>query len=348
MASAAEAAAAKGPLAAAIASGVNTLSLNQTVTFTKYVKMVLPLDGFVFWVKTDLVSQSALFNASLFNGALFDQLPHIVTSAPTISIQGSLHYATARQQNEDETAGVNQVVFTALQEVQDFNQIGPLVVYIAEIGAEGVKFAFSQRQPFYAQADTYHYMGTAVLPAMLSQIIDDPADLNNFDLVVSNSLPIWLSLNGYSPPYPGFQNLGLMLYPSFAVPDNIAPPYGVVHIDPSNTRALQATAWIDATSAHWQLTRDLVKVTLYGLRNTAALTFLDVVIQYSRDTDNIGLMNMPIARDEKRTQAELAILAMKKTIEFEVSYFQAAAREIARQYLTDALTTFTVRCLTSI
>lgn len=333
----AEAAAAKTQLAGDIAAGVNTLSLNQTITFTKYVKLVLPLDGFVFWVKADLLSPSALLNAGLLNRFAPNEPRTIVTPAPTVSVQGSLHYSTVKQQNEDETAGVNQVVFTALAPIQDFNQIGPDVIFIGTF--QKIRFAFSQRQPFYAQADTYHYVGTAILPAMESQIIDAVDGFNSRELVVSNSLPIWLSLNSYAPPYPGFQiaNMGLRLYPSFALPDNIAPPYGAVHIPPEATEALQSAPLLGPTYSHSQLVRDTVKITLYGVRNGEALTVVDTVNQFSLDTDAIGVMNMPTVRDEKRTQAELAILAMKKTVTFEVSYYQTTARNMARQLITKAI-----------
>jgi hypothetical protein len=45
-------------------------------------------------------------------------------------------------------------------------------------------------------------------------------------------------------------------------------------------------------------------------------------------------------RDEKRTQPELGILAMKKTIEFDVSYYQARANNVARQLLQVVKATF--------
>ena len=54
---------AKGEMAAGLAQGVETISLNQTVTFTLYVKLVLPLDGYVFWVNAALLTDSALYNA---------------------------------------------------------------------------------------------------------------------------------------------------------------------------------------------------------------------------------------------------------------------------------------------
>ena len=339
MTTAAEAAAAKSQLAADIAAGVNTLSLDQSVTFTKYVRLVLPLDGFVFWVRADLISQSALLNAAKFNKVKGDQAPTIITPAPTLIVKGSLHYGTTREQNEDATYAQNTVVFTALGPVQDFNQIGPNVVYIATFGPDNIRFAFSQRKPFYAQADTYHYSGSAVYSTMLSQIVDHPAQFDGAQLVVSNSLPFWLALSQYAPNYVGF-TFPTQLFPSYALPDNLPPPYASVHIAPEGTRALQSVPYLDSSLGHHQLAHDNVRITTYGLNNAAIMNFMDCVNQYSLDTDNFGIMNMPIARDDKKTQSELAILAMKKVIDFEISYNQFAVRNAARQLIETAIVSY--------
>lgn len=341
MATAAEAAAAKSQLAGDLAAGVVTLSLNQEITFTKYVKLVLPLDGFVFWVRADLLSASALFNAGRFNSAGLNQPVSRISTAPTLKAMGSLHYSTNSLQNEDESIAVNQVVFTSLSAVQDFNEIGTSVIFIARIGVDGPQYAFTQRRPFYQQADLYHYVGDAVYPAMQTQIIDKIDGFDSQNVVVSNSLPIWLALNSYAPAWATFTN-ETPLYPSFAVPGNIAPPYGAVHIPPEGTKPIQAVPSLGRTMTHDQLVHDTVKITLYGLRNYNALSFIDCVNQYSLDTDFIGIMNMPVVRDEKRMQSELNVLAMKKTIEFEVSYYQSTARDVARQQILEAVPSFTI------
>lgn len=343
MTTAQEAAGAKTELAGDLAAGVNTLSLNQEVTFTKFVKVVLPLDGFVFWVRADQVGPSALYAASRFNAFHYNQSAAIVSAAPTLVAKGSLHYATTQQQNEDETVAVDQIVFTSLEPVQDFNQVGPSVIFIAEMKTDAgdtIKFAFSQRRSFYKQAGLHHYVGTAVYAALELQIIEDPRVFDR-RLVVSNSLPIWLALNNYSAVGTRLSS-PVQLYPSFAVPDNLPPPYGAVHIRPETTQALAAAPMLGPTLSHDQLAQETVRITIYGLRNDDALTFQDVVNQYSLDTDAIGIMNMPVIRDEKRTQSELSILAMKKSIEFDVNYYQSAARNIARQLILSAIPTFNI------
>jgi hypothetical protein len=342
MVSAAESAAAKGPLGSALAAGVENLSLNDTVTFTKYNKLTSPFDGSVYWVKSDVLSQSALFNRMGLNSSRLAQPQTIVSQSPTMTIKGSFHYATRQDQNEAETEGVNTIVFSALEPIQAFNDVDPETLWIGEYAGDDedfdapITFAFSQRGNYYREADLFHYSGTAVLPVFKTQLIDSANALAGRMAIVSNSLPIWLQLNGYAPPYPnGFTN-AVPLFPSFLVPDNYAPPYGVVHIEPSGTIGLQAAPYLGPTLSHFQLCQDRVRVTLYGLNNADAINFLDAVNQFSYDYCSIGLMSIPVVKDEKRTQAELGVIAQKKTIDYDVSYHQHTARDIARQLILDA------------
>lgn len=340
MATVNEAVGAKTELGSDLAAGIEVLSRSQEITFTKYIRVVLPIDGYAFWVKADLLSESAAFNAAALNAVAFNEGPDIEVPAQTLVAAGSFHYGTDRHQNEDESISVNSVVFTALQEVNDLNRVGPSTIYIGEF--EGQRFSFSQRGKFYQQSDLYHYRGDAIYPAMESQIIDSVDAFNGRDVVVSNSLPIWLFLNGYQPTGPayGFGNPILTLYPSFLIPDNLSPPYGAVHIDPETTEALGAAPIIGPTSTHTQLVTERVKITMYGMRNFDAVDFVDCVLQYSQDYDTIGIMNSPVIRDEKRTQAELTVIAMKKSVIFEVNYYQTRMRDIARQLILSAIPTY--------
>lgn len=296
-------------LKADLLAALRETSGDQYVTFTQYIRKVLPLDGYVFWLKTK-----------------------------DMTVPGSLHYTTDKRQNEDETIAVNRVIFTTGEEVQAFNEIAANVIWVGEFN--GVKFAFSSRQNYYRNADLHHYIGDAVYPAMYSQLVDLGSQLSDKELVVTNSLPAWLTIPSYDPVWMGIANPGILLYPSFAVPDNLRPPYGVVHVEPSATQALQSAPKIGKTYTHAQLAQDKVRITAYGWTNSNALDFLDVVNQYSVDQDVIGVMNVPTWRDEKRTQAELGVLAMKKTIEFVVSYNQLRVNNIARQLILHARATF--------
>ncbi len=318
-------------LAASLKAGLDTLTAGGSVTFTRYVKVVLPLDGYVFWVRSDIASPSAV--------SISGQVD-ITIGPSTLTVGGSLHWSTAKTQAEDELASTNQVIFTAKQEVNDLNAASPDTMWIAYVGPESIPYAFGARGRYYAQADLYHYTGDAVTPAMRTQIVDDPAVLLDGDLIVSNSLPVWLGLNTYVAPYPIGFTTGVTLYPSFAVPENLPPPYGTVHIDPSETMAFTAVPIFDATLSGEQPARDRVRVTLYGLDNGDASDFLASVLQYSADYSIIGLGNMPVIRDEKRGHRDLGILAMKKTIVFEVNYLQGSARNVARQLVESVVTNY--------
>jgi hypothetical protein len=293
-------------LAGVLAQSVDAISQSQTVAFTKYVKKVLPLDGYVFWLKGE-----------------------------TISVKGSLHYASQRVQEEDATYASNTVLFTATQEIQPFNDINPQTMWVALYA--GMQFAFSSRGSFYEQSGLYHYSGTAVYSTLATQLIDDPTTLLSYEPIVSNSLPVWLTVGAYSPVWLQPPNPGLTLYPSFLSPQNYAPPYGTVHIEPGMTEAMQAAPYIDSNSSHFQLAKDHVKITLYGVSNATALTFVDAVMQYSVDTDVIGIMNMPIMRDGKKPQSDIQAIAMQKIIEFDISYYQTRVNQIARQLITKAV-----------
>jgi len=322
MASAVEAAQAKPQLASGLAQGVETLSGNEQVTFTLYVKLVLPLDGYVFWVNASLLTDSALFNASQYNKLLYNNYPEGVPSRQLVA-SGSFHFSSDVQMLEDRQTVFNHTTFTSLVEIADFNLINPQFQYIATY--QGMRFAFNTRANFYKQADLYHYRGDALYSVMNTQVIDTMTGFDTQSVIVSNSLPIWLSLNQFFP-----------MYPSYLVDQNIVPAYAAVDINPSLTTALQDFPLLDPDSNPFQLVKDTVKITMYGIRNHEALNFVQYILDYSRNTDNIGLMNMPVMQDEKMTQSELGIMAQKKTITFEVSYYQSTVNDIARKLIEHA------------
>ena len=325
--SAIEAANSKGQLASGLAQGVNTISENQTVNFTLYVKMVLPLDGYVFWVNASLLTDSAIYNASQYNRLLYNNDPTPIP-ARQVAAQGSMHYASDVNQLEDRQAVFNSMIFTSLEPIVDFNEVSPTMMYVGTF--DGFKFAFNSRAHFYKAADLYHYRGNSLYSIMDTQVIDTMTGFDTENVIVSNSLPIWLTLNQYFP-----------MYPSYLVDQNIAPPYASVDIDPRQTIALQSAPLITRNTSHYQLVKDTVKITIYGTRNYNALDFQDYVLQYSMNTDNIGLLNMPVIQDEKVTQSDFGIIAMKKSITFEVSYYQSRVQDIARKYIEHAFISVT-------
>jgi hypothetical protein len=322
MASAVEAATAKPQLGAGLAQGVETLSGNEQVTFTLYVKLVLPLDGYVFWVNASLLTDSALYNASQYNKLLYNNYPEGVPPRQLVAT-GSFHFSSDVQMLEDRQPVFNHTIFTSIQPIQDFNLINPQFQYIATY--QGMRFSFNRRENFYKQADLYHYRGDALYSVMTTQIIDSMTGFDTNSVIVSNSLPIWLSLSDFFP-----------MYPAYLVDQNIVPAYAAVEIDPRSTTALQDFPLLDPNSNPNQLVTDTVKITMYGIRNKEALNFVQYILNYSRDTDNIGLMNTPVMQDEHMTQSELGIMAQKKTITFKISYYQSTVNDIARKLIEHA------------
>jgi hypothetical protein len=329
------------PLAAGLRQSERAISQNQEITFRQYNRLVLPLDGFVFWVAAPLITPGVLARAAAFNTFAFNTAPFNASAAAgvvdnTAVVRGSLHLSTTMKQGEETNNADDLITFTSEQEVQFLNKVGLDTLYVAT--AEGRRYAFSGRSSFYRQAGLWHYTGMAVNPTMATQLVDDPATFAGRGLVISNSLPAWLAINTYAPPYPVLLPFpAVPLYPSFAVPQNLPPPYGAVHIGEEDTDVVAAFPTLGPTASHQQLARDRVRITLFGLNNAAALTFQDAAIAYGTDTEVFGITNMPTVRDVKETQAELLTLAMKKRITFEVSYLQSTMRDVARQLITSCL-----------
>ena len=344
------------PLNAAEVAGYAQLSRNQKVTFIRYLRVVLPLDGFVFWVRADLLSASAVLNSTALNAAQLNAPQKQLHVADRQTLLGSLHYAATAQQAEDEDFSINQVVFTTSTEIQDLNAVPTNVLYIGEFWfppenpalvenpcARKLRFAFSRQGRFYQAAGIYHYSGNAIYPAMESQIIDSLAGFDGRSLVVSNSLPAWLALGAAPQAIWQAPRQMFPVFPSYAVPNNMTPPYAAVHIDPDGTEAIGAAPYVDGESSQFQLTSDRVRITFYGLRNDAVRDFLLAVNQFSVNTDVFGLMSMaPAIRDHKRPQVEMDILAMKKTAEFQVSYYQSRVNDFAVQTIKSAIPSFVI------
>lgn len=307
-----EAGAAPSQLQAALAAGVDDISSNQTVQFQQFTKYTFSEDGYVFWVATGIAQ----------------------------SFAGSLHVLSERRQEEDQTLAANQFVFTAEEEVSQLNAIAPGSMWVGAWQVDGtvLQVAFSATGMNYQQAGLWHYRGFAVYPALASQLVSNAGDLPTAP-IVSNSLPIWLEQNSLAP-----------VYPSFLVPDNVVPPYITAHIDPGATIALQAFPLFDWSGRSnpntdpsplyevpsWQLMRDTVRLVMYGFTNQQAIQFYASLMDYSVNTDNFGFCNSPSIVDDKRTQVEIAALAMKKVITIQASYYQATADAIARRLILSA------------
>lgn len=329
------AAIAGGALAGALAAGVTQISDDQQLTFVKYAKVVLPSDGFVFWVRASALSASALLNTAMLNEPQYDEDSEYIP-ADEFTVRGSLHYATDLRQDDSESSTLNRVLFTALSEVRDLNAVGPNVLYLCT--HQGIQFAFSQRGMYYQQAGLHHYLGQAVYQDMATQIVDDPATFN-YDQVVSNSLPLWIGLGNFEPDWP-FQPMPpvVPVYPAFLTDQNIDPPW--ISVNVTETTALQGSPVLGRTLSNSQLAKDVVRLTFYGLRNEAVKDFTDAVEQYALDTGFFGIMNMPIVTDDKKNQVELGTIAQRKTVVYEVSYYQQQMRDLSRQLIERAFITY--------
>lgn len=308
----------------ALVVGLDVLSGEQTVEFVPYIRTVLPVDGFVFWIRASLLSPDRLAAAGL-------------PSADPIVVPGSLHYASLGTQVEDENIAIQRVDFAAQKEISDFAQIAPNILYVADwitpLGA--FQFTFSSRSTYYVQANISHYVGDAVYPVFRSMLIENLGQLDQRQ-VVSNSMPLWLALQG-GIPFVSLITSNVPLYPAYLVPNNLPAPYGTIDIPPNTTRALQAQAYRDRNSSRWQLAAETARIVFYGLRNDEVVDFIDYVNDWSLNTGDFGIMNMPVPLDERRPQVELSVLAMKKTVVFEVSYQQSRMRDIARRLIDVAL-----------
>jgi hypothetical protein len=325
----------KTPLGSALEAGVNTISNNQTLTFELYERKISPIDGLAYWVNASLLQASkGNVNTVDYDTTNYNEgLAYNNTVQPlSIQVQGSLHYSTKLHQSEDRTTAYNHAIFTSLSFIQAFNTTNPQQMYICSYPHEGgiLKFGFSERIPFYQQAGLWHYRGDTLYSVMFPQIIESLNDLDLATETVSNSLPIWLALD-----------VPFKIYPSYLVPQNPLPPFIVAHIEPTQTTALAQTTFINSRSSSYQLTKDTVRLTMYGLNNNQAIDFMNYVFQYTLDTEIMGLMNMPIIQDQKLPQPEFNIISKKKEATFEVNYYQNRVQDVARQLILIAFITAT-------
>lgn len=299
-------------LSDAIDQAARELSLDQEITFQPYTRVVLPIDGYVFWKP----------------------------STPAFTVKGSLHFTQVVEQNEDETFGLANVLLTTRNRLVEFETMPPNTLYVGRIGdkdgAPRFRFTLSAQNGRYKAAGLWHYSGRSVPPALAAQLLDQDGTIDASRAITSNSLALWLALNSYTPLWAEQFKPKVMLYPSDLVDPNLIPPYGIVHIGGNDTRSLQSAPYIDSTMSSWQLAADRVKVTLYGLQSDEAIAFHNAVLAYSRDTDNFGIMNMPIVRDEKRIEPGMQAIAMKKSIDYEISYIQSRVAQVGRRLILEA------------
>lgn len=299
-------------LSGVLRSSVETISSGQEISFRLYVRQVLPIDGFVYWVNAGIIQPEELARMK-------------ITSPKTATIKGSLHRQVVTEQSESQSQDVNNIIFTPIEKADDFNVEDPNAIYLGEYA--GTQFAFSRMESRYTQSGIYHYRGMAILPTMRSQIIDSPDDISD-EQIISNSIPIWLALKQFAT-----------VYPSFLVPSNLRPPYIVA--DVRNTVPLAMASRYDAGSRkRYQFVQDTVRITLYGFSNRMALDYVDFVVNKAAEDEEFGITNMPIPIDVKSNQVEINALAKKKIVDFEVNYYQQTARDISHQLIKKVIVNY--------
>ncbi|EFO3260876.1 hypothetical protein DPV14_02205 [Escherichia coli] len=300
-------------LSSVLKSAVETISSDQEITFRLYVRQVLPLDGFVYWVNAEIIS--------------CDELCRLNIESPTrLKIKGSLHRQVIAIQDESVSKDVNNIIFTPVQQVDDFNVENPDAIYLGEYG--GVQFAFSRMESRYQQSGIFHYRGMAILPTMRSQIIDCEEDISD-EQIISNSIPIWLQMKDAAT-----------VYPSYLVPQNLRPPY--IAVDVRNSIPLQVAPVVFG-GERFQLVQDSVRLTLYGFSNKMALDLVDSVVNRALEEEKFGVTNIPVVQDAKSGQVEINALAKKKIVDFDVNYYQSTAQEMSRQLIEKVICKYEVK-----
>ena len=85
---------------------------------------------------------------------------------------------------------------------------------------------------------------------------------------------------------------------------------------------------------------------MYGFTNAMAWQYYWTLYQYSLvgpgETPTFGFADSPAIQDEKRTQSEIATIAMKKTLSFQANYYQATANVAAYRLILSASMAVTV------
>lgn len=285
-------------------AGLRVIDQNQNITFTKYTRVILPYDGYVFWVLSTLLDPE--------------------TAAPVIQIDGSFHYNSDQRQELASTIAYQNVIFTTNTMITDFNNLQPSEAYFGSF--DDLQFSFSSHKNYYEQAGLYHYEGQAVYPQMATQIVDTLEVFDKREIIISNSLPIWLALNDFAP-----------VYPSYLVPENLKPPYIVCHIDENRTEQLQPIPLVNCDGT-WQLMKDRVKLVIYGFNNQDAQNYLQYIIRSSMRDNGFGIMQMGMGvKDGKHIQSELNVVAQQKFVELDISYNQHAVYKTAINYILHVL-----------
>lgn len=301
------------PLATSQADSVGDVSDDQRLTFKQYRRVVLPADGFIFWVSCNIERE----------------------------ITGSAHIQTNNTQDEWQAANHGKIILTTPEELPPFraqeNELDTVWVGVWE----GMPFAIGSQSARYVQAGLCRYVGDTITPAFAAQFLDTEDDLKGLSPYASTSLPLFLRMPQYPNPalawcpWPS----GTSIFPSFSVPDNQKPPYITVHIEASATKPLSMGTLSAQSGTTGTIVKEHVRLRLLGLNNARASNLLNYITHWALiHADEIGVLNTPIVVDEKNPLPNINALAPLKTIELDIMYSQSSARDAALQTITHATT----------
>ena len=106
-------------LSGVLQSAVETISSGQEISFRLYVRQVLPIDGFVYWVNAEIIAPQELARMN-------------ITAPLTATIKGSLHRQVVTEQSESLSRDVNNIIFTPIEKADDFNVEDPNAIYLGD------------------------------------------------------------------------------------------------------------------------------------------------------------------------------------------------------------------------
>ena len=305
------------PITSALVSGLKVIDRQKAIKFTLYNRVVLPYDGFVFYVNSNAINNGSTFNTWSLNSKMIAER----NTAKSIEVEGSLHYNSIREQDSDKNYDRNELMFTTPYEILEFNQAQDNSLYIAEY--DGMQFSFNSRLSSYSASGLYEYRGQAVPAYLRSQLIESKRDLSKLH-VTSNCMSLIMAFA---------LNKELPVYPAYLAKAN---DKRFVTTEVTSTECLAAYPFLDRDGTRTQLTRDNVKVCFYGFENDAALDFVFDFVNMALEDDDYGIANIPTVSDAREPDSELRILSQKKESVIVVNYYQKRVQELTRKLILTA------------
>ncbi len=281
------------PYANILRNGVDFLKDGQTISFTTYRRAVLPFEGFVYWIK-------------LHGGEK--------------SIESMIHKTDELYQEEDSFRNESTILITTRESLFNFSQDG--IDEIKVFNYQDSLYVLRKTGENADQSGIYHNMAHIVEPQMQNTFLDTEDDFRNRNMQFSSSVPLFIMFS--MGLFDLFQD-HYDMYPGWLTPYNKKPPY--ISINVSDTEALSsATAYetVDGNTYIGKLVTEKVTFTLYGYDNEQIMIFLSDLEKWSMVYNYVGFMSSPAIVDEIHSKVETGTVALKKTIEVDISYIQMA------------------------